>query len=87
MRRAVFLIVAVIGLVLALPWHKYLAIREITVEGGERIQAETVLQSLPITRGMNWLTADIQAAREALLRLPDVRDARVKKRLWMQIGV
>ncbi len=87
MRRAVFFIVAVIGLVLALPWHKYLAIREITVEGGERIQAETVLQSLPITVGMNWLTADTQAARAALLRLPDVRDARIKKRLWAQIEI
>ncbi len=70
-----------------LPWHKYLAIREITVKGGERIQAETVFQSLPITVGMSWLTADTQAAREALLRLPDVRDARVTKRLWGQIEI
>lgn len=72
---------------LVLPWHKYLAIREITVEGGERIQAEAVLQSLPITVGMNWLTADTQAARDALLRLPDVRDALVKKRLWAHIDI
>lgn len=87
MRRAVFFIVAVIGLVLGVPWHKYLVVREITVEGGERIQAETVLQSLPITVGTGWLTADTQAAREALLRLPDVRDALVKKRLWARIEI
>jgi len=86
-RRAVFFIIAIIGLVLGVPWHKYLVVREITVEGGERIQAETVLQSLPITVGMNWLTADTQAAREALLRLPDVRDALVKKRLWARIEI
>ncbi len=77
----------VIGLVLGIPWHKHFAIREITVEGGERIQAETVLQSLPITVGANWLTADTQAAREALLRLPDVRDALVRKRLWARIEI
>ncbi len=72
---------------LGLPWHKYLAVREITVEGGERIQAEAVLQSLPITVGTNWLTADTQAARAALLRLPEVRDALVKKRLWAHIDI
>jgi hypothetical protein len=86
-RRVVFIIVAIIGLVLGVPWHKYLIVREITVEGGERIQAETVLQSLPITVGTNWLTADTQAAREALLRLPDVRDALVRKRLWARIEI
>lgn len=72
---------------LGLPWHKYLAVREITVEGGERIQAEAVLQSLPIAVGTNWLTADTQAARAALLRLPEVRDALVKKRLWAHIDI
>lgn len=87
MRRTVFFIVAIIGLVLALPWHKSLVVREITVKGGERIQAETVLQNLPITVGMNWLTADTRAAREALLRLPDVREALVTKRVWARIEI
>lgn len=36
---------------------------------------------------MNWLTVDTRAARDALLRLPDVRDARVKKKLWGKIEI
>ncbi|MCX8103025.1 MAG: FtsQ-type POTRA domain-containing protein [Candidatus Bipolaricaulota bacterium] len=75
------------ALVNLVPWQEYLAIREIAVKGGERIQAETVLQGFPIQIGMNWLTADIEAARQALLRLPDVRDAHVRRALWGRVLV
>lgn len=87
MRRLV--IILVLGIVAAsrVPWQELLAIREIAVEGGERIQAETVLQSFPIQIGMNWLTADREAARQALLRLPDVRDVHVRRALWGRVLV
>ncbi|GBC75888.1 Cell division protein FtsQ [bacterium HR07] len=69
------------------PWQELLAIREIAVKGGERIQAETVLQRFPIQIGMNWLTADTAAARQALLRLPDVREAHVARAWWGRVLV
>jgi hypothetical protein len=79
----------VLGISIAkfVPWQEYTSIREIAVKGGERIQAETVLQSFPIHIGMNWLAADTEAARQALLRLPDVRDARVTRALWGRVLV
>ena len=67
--------------------YKHLTVREITVEGGERIQAEAVLQRLPIQIGMHWLAADTEAARQALLRLPDVRDVSVRRALWGRVRV
>lgn len=36
---------------------------------------------------MNWLTADTKAAQQALLRLPDVRSARVSRTFWGQVRV
>jgi cell division protein FtsQ len=88
-RRLIASIVLVLGAVAAsrVPWQEYTAIREIAVKGGERIQAETVLQRFPIQIGMNWLTADTEAARQALLRLPDVRDAHVVRALWGRVLV
>lgn len=67
--------------------YKHLTVREITVEGGERIQAEAVLQRFPIQIGMQWLTADTEAARQALLRLPEVRDVSVRRALWGRVRV
>jgi hypothetical protein len=67
--------------------YKYLTVREITVEGGERIQAEAVLQRFPIQIGMHWLTADTEAARQALLRLSDVRDVSVRRALWGRVRI
>ncbi len=72
---------------LALAGYKHLIVREITVEGGERIQAEAVLQRFPIQIGMNWLTADTEAARQALMRLPDVRDVSVRRALWGRVRI
>lgn len=85
----IILAVIVLGAVGAsqVPWQEYIAIREIAVKGGERIQAETVLQRLPIQIGMNWLTADTEAARQALLRLPAIREARVLRALWGRVQV
>ncbi len=91
MRRLI--IQASIGLLLGVlaasrvPWQEYIAVREIAVKGGERIQAEAVLQRFPIQIGMNWLTADTEAARQALLRLPPVREAQVARALWGRILV
>ncbi len=91
MRRVIIL--AVIALVLGavgasqVPWQEYIAIREIAVKGGERIQAETVLQRFPIQIGMNWLTADTEAARQVLLRFPGIREARVFRSLWGRVHV
>ena len=67
--------------------YKHLTVQKITVEGGERIQAEAVLQRLPIRIGMPWLTADTQAARQALLRLPELRDVSVRRALWGRVRV
>ncbi len=67
--------------------YKHLTIQEITVEGGERIQAEAVLQRFPIQIGMHWLTADTEAARQALVRLADVRDVSVRRALWRRVRV
>lgn len=88
-RRFIASIVLVLGLVAAsrVPWQEYIAIREIAVKGGERIQAETVLQRFPIQIGMNWLTADTEAARQVLLRLPDVREAHVTRAWWGRVLV
>lgn len=79
---------AVLGLVLlTILGYKHLTVREITVEGGERIQAEAVLQRFPIQIGMHWLAADTEAARQALLRLPDVRDVSVRRALWGRMRI
>lgn len=67
--------------------YKHLTVQEITVEGGERIQAEAVLQRFPIQIGMHWLTADTEAARQALVRLPDVREVSVRRALWRRVRV
>ncbi len=67
--------------------YKSLTVREITVEGGERIQAEAVLQRFPIQIGMHWLTADTEAARQALVRLPEVRDVSVSRALWGRVRI
>jgi hypothetical protein len=36
---------------------------------------------------MNWLTADTEAARQALLRFPGIREARVWRSLWGRVQV
>lgn len=74
-----------IGIANVVPWQEYIAVREIAVKGGERIQAEAVLQGFPIQIGMNWLAADTEAARQVLLRLSDVRDAHVARALWGRV--
>jgi cell division protein FtsQ len=86
-RLAVIVLVLGTVWVTQVPWQEYIAIREITVKGGERIQAETVLQRFSIQVGMNWLTADTQAARQALLRLPDIREAHVARLLWGRVQI
>lgn len=85
MRRLVLLL-ALVG-AFFLPWREYVAIREIVIQGGERIQAEKALQKLPFQVGANWLTADVAAAERLLREFPEIRDAQVHRVLWGRIAV
>ncbi|MCS6902878.1 MAG: FtsQ-type POTRA domain-containing protein [Candidatus Bipolaricaulota bacterium] len=85
MRRLGWLL-ALVGICF-LPWREYIAIREIVVEGGERIEAERAFQRLPFQVGANWLTADLAAAERSLLELPEVREAHVHRVLWGGVRV
>lgn len=85
MRRLVLLL-ALVG-AFFLPWREYVAIREIVIQGGERIQAEKALQKLPFQVGANWLTADVAAAERALRELPEIREAQVHRVLWGRIAI
>lgn len=85
MRRLVWLL-ALVG-VFFLPWREYVAIREIVVQGGERIEADRALQRLPFQVGANWLTADLATAERSLLELPEIRTAHVHRVLWGGIRV
>ncbi len=85
MRRLVLLLTLVGAFFL--PWREYLAIREIVVQGGERIEADRALQKLPFQIGANWLTADLAAAERLLLEFPEIRTAQVHRVLWGGVRV
>ncbi|MCS6936865.1 MAG: FtsQ-type POTRA domain-containing protein [Candidatus Bipolaricaulota bacterium] len=85
MRRWI-LVLALVG-IFFLPWREYIAIREIVVEGGERIQTDRVLQRLPFQRGAPWWTADLAAAERLLLEWPEVKAVRVQRVWWGGIRV
>ncbi len=80
------LLLALAG-VFFLPWREYVAIREIVIQGGERIQAEKALQRLPFQVGANWLSADVAAAARLLRELPEIRDVQVQRVLWGRIVI
>lgn len=81
------MVVIALGGLFFLPWREYLAIREIAVQGGERIPAERVLQRLPFQVGANWVTADTAAAERALLELPELQYAQIARVFWGRIRV
>ncbi|MFQ6033296.1 MAG: cell division protein FtsQ/DivIB [Candidatus Bipolaricaulia bacterium] len=63
------------------------AIKEISIEGGERVKPAEVQSLIGIRVGENIFAADLRGAEEALLRLPWVRRALVRRALPSRIIV
>jgi len=85
LRRFVILTGAIILLIAGLVswqllWGSGLAIREIVVEGGERIPVETVREIMPVQLGDNLWKVDTEQVRFALMKgTPWVREAKITK--------
>jgi hypothetical protein len=88
-KRLIFL--GVIGLLALLGWtflgSGLFRVREIIVEGGERVPPERVKELIGIRVGGNIFTAEVGRARRALLGLLWVREARVRRALPSRIIV
>lgn len=63
------------------------AVKEISIEGGERIKPAEVRSLIGIRVGENIFAADLRGAEGALLRLPGVRRAKVRRVLPSRIVV
>ncbi len=59
---------------------KLLAIREIVVEGGERIPVDDIQHMIDIEVGDNLLLADLRGTADRLRRHPRIESARVERR-------
>jgi cell division protein FtsQ len=89
-RRAVVLLGAVIGIAFVgwlLVGSSLFRIREISVEGGERVKPAEVRDLIGIRVGENIFKADLGRARQALLHLPWVREVQVRRTLPARIRV
>ncbi|MCR4403686.1 MAG: FtsQ-type POTRA domain-containing protein [Candidatus Acetothermia bacterium] len=89
-KRALVPLGAVIGLALVswlLVGSGLFRIREISVEGGERVKPAEVRDLIGVRVGENIFLADLGRAREALLRLPWVRTAQVRRALPGRVRV
>ena len=88
-RRGVLLGAVVVIVLLAwfLRGSGFFAIKEISIEGGERVKPAQVRSLIGIRVGENIFAADLRGAEEALLRLPEVRRARVRRVLPSRIIV
>ncbi len=90
MRKRLALLGAV-GLLVLLSWtflgSGLFRVREIVVEGGERVELERVKELIGIRVGENIFTAEVGRARRALLGLLWVREARVRRALPSRIVV
>lgn len=74
------LILGALGLTKSGLPDRLLAVREIVVEGGERIPSETVLRLIDVQVGDNLLAVDLAALRARLVRHPWIASARVARR-------
>ena len=63
------------------------AVKEISIEGGERIKPEEVRSLIGIRVGENIFAADLRGAEKTLLRLPWIRRVRVRRALPSRIIV
>jgi len=68
---------------------EYFAIKQIIIEGGERVQRarEDLRRLIGIRAGENIFMADLERARAALLRLPWVREVQLRRRLPSRIEI
>jgi cell division protein FtsQ len=63
------------------------AIKEISIEGGEKVKPAEVLSLIGIRVGENIFAADLRGAEEVLLRLPWVHRAKLRRALPSRIVV
>lgn len=79
--KGVLLLLAILAIILwRLPWDRYLAIKTIVIEGGERITAETLQNLIGIRAGDSFFDVDLKAARQKLLGQVWIRDAKLSRR-------
>ena len=90
MRKRGVLLGAIIVIIL-LAWllrgSEFFAIKEISIEGGERVKPTEVKGLIGIRVGENIFAADLRRARQALLHLPWVRQAHLRRALPARIVV
>lgn len=90
-KRPILLALGAVGLMTLLGWtflgSGLFRVKEIIVEGGERVSPERVKELIGIRVGGNIFTAQTGRARQALLRLLWVREARVRRALPSRIMV
>jgi hypothetical protein len=62
-----------------LPWDRYFALEQITVEGGERIQTAELVRMTGLRPQLNLLFINTAQIRRQLLLSPWIQDARIQK--------
>lgn len=76
----IVLITGILGLTQRGRLHEWLAIREVVIEGGERITADDVQRLIDISVGDNFFQADVQGAARSLRQHPWIATATVWRR-------